>query len=75
MKITSGDTLYSFEVAVAPSMLNSASPVLILHPQYFYPKASRLLLVNSAMLVGFIFFTAKAGKTCFIAEFNSKKIT
>ena len=56
-------------------MLNSASPVLILHPQYFYPKASRLLLVNSAKLVGFMFFTAKAGKTCFIAEFNSKKIT
>ena len=36
-----GDTLYSFEVAVAPPMLNSASPVLILHPQYFYPKASQ----------------------------------
>ena len=33
-----GDTLYSFEVAIAPSILNSASPVLILHPQYFYPK-------------------------------------
>ena len=36
-----GDTLYPFEVAVAPSMLNSASPFLILHPQYFYPKASK----------------------------------
>ena len=36
-----GDTLYSFEVAVAPSMLKSASPVRILHPQYMYPKASQ----------------------------------
>ena len=27
-----GDTLYSFEVAVAPSMLNCATTMLILHP-------------------------------------------
>ena len=28
-----GDTLYSFEVALAPSKSNSATPMLILHPE------------------------------------------
>ena len=41
LHVLRGDTLYSFEVAVAPSMLNSATPMLILHSQYFYPKASQ----------------------------------
>ena len=36
-----GDTLYSMGAAVAPSILNSASSVLILHPQCFYTKASQ----------------------------------
>ena len=28
-----GDTLYYFEVALAPPMSNSATPMMILHPQ------------------------------------------
>ena len=35
----SGDTLYSFEVAVAPPMLNSAAPKLFLHYYFLRPKA------------------------------------